>query len=107
LESFVKRLGHEHLKEWVLKTFDRLELPTMRLRQDLQGCANRIRAAQNDLSEQSQLLQEAWRDDRGEDFIKERIVPASARLLKLTHALQAAGELAQQFDKKLFDPGMG
>jgi uncharacterized protein YukE len=78
----------------------------MRLRQDLLGCANRIRAALNDWSEQSKNLQEVWRDDRGEEFAIERLEPAEARLEKLVHALQAAGELAQQFDKKLFDPGV-
>jgi len=78
----------------------------MRLRQDLLGCANRIRAAANDWSEQSQQLQEVWRDDRSAEFVTERLDPAAARLQKLIQALQSAGELAQQFDKKLFDPGM-
>ena len=78
----------------------------MRLRQDLLGCANRIRAAANDWSEQSQVLQESWRDERGEAFVVERIEPGAARLQKLIHALQAAGELAQQLDKKLYDPGL-
>jgi len=78
----------------------------MRLRQDLLGCANRIRAAANDWSEQSQQLQEVWRDDRGAKFVTERLDPAAAQLQKLIQALQSAGELAQQFDKKLFDPGM-
>jgi len=78
----------------------------MRLRQDLLGCANRIRATANDWSEQSQQLQEVWRDDRGAEFVTERLDPAAARLQKLIQALQSAGELAQQFDKKLFDPGM-
>lgn len=78
----------------------------MRLRQDLLGCANRIRAAANDWQEQSQKLQEVWRDERGEEFVTERLDPAAARLHKLVHALQSAGELAQQFDRKLFDPGM-
>ena len=78
----------------------------MRLRQDLLGCANRIRAAANDWSEQSQQLQEVWRDDQGAEFVTERLDPAAARLQKLIQALQSAGELAQQFDKKLFDPGM-
>jgi uncharacterized protein YukE len=84
----------------------KMEPSNMRLRQDLLGCANRIRAASNDWSEQSKKLQEVWRDDRGEAFVTERLDPAEARLQKLVHALQAAGELAQQFDKKLFDPGM-
>jgi len=78
----------------------------MRLRQDLLGCANRIRAATNDWSEQSQLLKESWRDERGEAFAVERIEPGVARLQKLIHALQAAGELAQQLDKRLYDPGL-
>jgi len=78
----------------------------MRLRQDLLGCANRIRAAANDWSEQSQQLQEVWRDDRCAEFVSERLDPAAARLQKLMNALKSAGELAQQFDKKLFDPGM-
>ena len=78
----------------------------MRLRQDLLGCANRISAAANDWSEKSQQLREVWRDDRGAEFVTERLDPAADRLQKLIQALQSAGELAQQFDKKLFDPGM-
>jgi len=78
----------------------------MRLRQDLLGCANRILAAANDWSEQSQGLQETWRDERGEAFTDERIAPAAARLQKLIHTLQAAGELAQQLDRRLYDPGL-
>lgn len=76
----------------------------MRLRQDLLGCANRIRSLRGELDKKSGETFEKWKDATAESFDHDYLQPIHEVLQRLMITLHEANELATKCDRTMSDP---
>ena len=75
-----------------------------RVSHELGGLAERLSRLAEQLEQEGRATEEAWRDQRGEAFLRERIFPFKPNVSQLVGSVSEASELFEELTKRLSDP---